>query len=171
MAQPELLFRLVPTPQGARHLARRLHFIYCIECNTPNYLYVGQTANLILRLCNHVDGKGHQFTAEHGVKQWCIVNTAWDRKTALELEEQEYLRLTCKGFIVGGCLVYNRKHNKVEPVLISKTNHDTTSAIQSVMDNITLKTLRDKARALAIMINKHPEAAMSILRRTLGRIR
>ncbi len=78
------------------------HFVYCIECITPNHIYVGETSQLEIRICAHKYRDGSSFTKRHGVKRWCIVASAATKKEAEKLEREEYLRLKTKGFKMGG---------------------------------------------------------------------
>lgn len=152
-----------------------MFIIYCIECLTPNYLYIGQTAHLIQRLTNHIErnGEGTCFTQKHGVKSWCVVDFADTRKEAIAKEELEYYRLLAKGYIVGGFRYLERRASRAQNNGVSNyvINWMTEPNVQMVLADSTLLSLRAKAKILAPLINKHPEAAMSILRRVLGRIK
>ena len=82
LAIDKLIDRISGKPQlrhyiiapGAPSLS--MYIIYCIECNTPKHLYVGQSRQFLTRIVNHCKGKGARFTKRHGVKCYCIVDFA-----------------------------------------------------------------------------------------------
>lgn len=79
------------------------HWVYCIECRTPNHFYVGMTSNVQRRLNAHLNKQGGSpFTKKHGVKSWFLVTNTRSRAMATEIELMLYLALKKKGIIVGG---------------------------------------------------------------------
>ena len=154
-----------------------MYFIYCIECITPNHLYVGQTGHLVRRITNHKLGRGSRFTLRHGVKRWCVVTSADTIDKIKELEVAEYKRLKGIGYVVGGFSVsdgmpytyaanellingYNEALIKPRPPARHLQHKE---EIEALLSHTTYSSLRKRAARLGELINCSDEAAMSML--------
>lgn len=170
-----------------------MYWVYCIECVTPNHLYVGQSRKVDERLLAHVQGKV-PFTLRHGVKRWCLVTTSCCIDSIRRLEVEEYRRLKSEGYVVGGfstlegCRVgYAIGEWAVEgpqpspavpismllaPPPAKPIIPPTQFAIdlQIVLNDPLLPTLRSKARRLAELHDLGEDTALSRIRRSRGAV-
>lgn len=68
-------------------------FLYEIECETPNHIYVGITYQIGHRFTQHQKGRGAKFTKEHGVKRLKIITEYNNMKEAYIAETDHVLLL------------------------------------------------------------------------------
>ncbi len=76
-------------------------YIYCILCQTPKHVYIGQSTSVRKRLSKHLRGVGHRFTQQHGIKAFAIIDFVSTEAEARRAEAAEARRLRSMGYIVG----------------------------------------------------------------------